>query len=242
MLGLKSRTMKGLRRASAYWNARSELDRLAATHFGPVLNKWRHYFEIYDRHFAPLRGRDITLLEIGIAGGGSLDLWRRYFGPRAKIIGVDINPDCRRFETPGTRVVIGSQNDPAFLAKLAAEHGPFDIVIDDGSHVIEHQLTTFRALFGHIRDDGIYSCEDICTSYWPEEFGGGVRKPGTYVEFAKEWIDELNAWFWRDGVEAEPGAFARAVHGIHFYPALVIIEKRPMQAPIHIPVGQRDKR
>ncbi len=233
--GLSSRTLKGLRRFPAYWTAASQLDRIVATHCGHRLNKWKHYFEIYNRHLGRFRSRDVTLLEIGVAGGGSLEIWRQYFGARARLVGIDINPVCRNFEAPGTRVVIGDQGDPKFLQKVAAEFGPFDIVIDDGSHHYEHQLTTFRTLFPLIRENGIYACEDLCTSYWREEFGGGVLRPGTFIEFLKGLIDEMNAWFWRDSEDV--GSFATSTHGMHFYPALVVIEKRVMQKPIHTPVG-----
>jgi len=239
--GISSRTLKGLRRISAYWGAGSELERLVSMHRGHVMNKWKHYFEIYDRHFTRFRDRDITLLEIGVAGGGSLDIWRKYFGPKAQIVGIDNNSDCKRFESPGTRVFIGSQSDAVFLDRVATEIGPIDILIDDGSHIYDHQITTFRSLFGCIREDGIYCCEDLHSSYATEEFGGGVRKPGTYVEFLKELIDEMNAWFWRDGVEAEAGAVANCVRGIHFYPTLVVIEKRAMEKPIVTPVGRTPK-
>ena len=236
-LGSQSRTLKGLRRLSALWNAKSELEQMVATYRGPVMNKWRHYFEIYGRHFARFRDRDITVLEIGISGGGSLELWNRYFGSKARIVGMDINPDCKRFEKPGIKVYIGSQADPAFLEKMVAEIGPIDILIDDGSHHFEHQLVTFRTLFKHIRDDGLYVCEDLHTSYWQEDFNGGVRKPGTYIEFLKELIDELNAWFWRENVENEKDAFASAVHGMHFYPTLLVVEKRRVEKPLVTPVG-----
>jgi hypothetical protein len=239
--GLRTRTVKGPRRIAALWNARSDPRSPGGDPYGSCRNKWKHYFEIYDRHFAGYRNSAATILEIGVAAGGSLDLWRRYFGTKARIIGLDINPDCKRFERDGTLIRIGSQNDPAFLERLSAELGPFDIVIDDGSHRFEHQLTAFRALFHHIRADGIYSCEDVCTSYWEPEFGGGVRKPGTFIEFAKELVDELNAWFWRDGVEGEADAFARSAYGMHFYPALLVIEKRRMTAPVLAPVGLRHK-
>jgi hypothetical protein len=235
-LGSQSRTLKGLRRLSALWGAKSELEQLVATYRGPVMNKWRHYFEIYDRHLSRFRDRDITVLEIGISGGGSLEIWSRYFGPKARVVGMDIEPDCKRFEKPGIKVYIGDQGDAAFLERVANEIGPIDILIDDGSHIFEHQIGTFRALFKHIRDDGVYVCEDLCTSYW-QDYSGAVRKPGTYVEFLKDLIDELNAWYWRENVEIDKDAFANAVHGIHFYPALVVIEKRPMQKPMLTPVG-----
>ena len=236
-LGIRSRTLKGLRRISAFWSARSELDRIAAKHTGHVVNKWKHYFEIYDRHLARFRNRDVTLLKIGVAGGGSLEIWRRYLGARARIVGVDINPACKRFEKPGARIFIGNQGERSFLEAVAADAGPFDIVIDDGSHAYDHQLNTFRTLFPHIREDGVYACEDLCTSYWKEQFGGGPRQPGTFVESLKEMIDEINAWFWRESVEADKDALANSVHGVHFYPALVVIEKRAMRMPIITPIG-----
>lgn len=238
MLGIRSRTLKGPRRIAALWNARSELDQIVATHRGHVMNKWQHYFEIYDRHFARFRDREITVLEIGVAGGGSLDIWRRYFGPKARLVGFDHNPDCKRFEAPGTRVFIGDQGDAAALERLAADIGPIDILIDDGSHLHAHQLITFRTLFKHIREDGLYVCEDLFSSYESGSYGGGVRKPGTFVEFLKELIDEMNAWFWRNGVETESGGIANTVHGMHFYPTLVVIEKRPMEKPLLTPVGR----
>jgi hypothetical protein len=236
-LGIRSRTLKGLCRVSAFWSARSELDRIAATHTRHVVNKWKHYFEIYDRHFSRFRNRDIALLEIGAAGGGSLEIRRRYFGPKARIIGIDINPACTRFETAGTKIFIGNQGERSFLEAVAADAGPFDIVIDDGSHAYDHQLQRTRTLFPHIREDGVYACEDLCTSNWKEQFGGGPRQPGTFVESLKEIIDELNAWFWREGVEADKGALANSVHGLHVYPALVVIEKRAMHMPTIKPVG-----
>jgi len=211
---------------------------MVASHTGLRLNKWKHYFPIYDRHLSRFRDRDITLCEIGVAGGGSLELWRRYFGPKAKIVGIDANPDCKRFESAGTRVFIGSQGDPGFLRRVAEDIGSIDILIDDGSHAYADQLATFRTLFEHVREDGIYACEDLCTSYWADGFGGGVRQPGTFVEFLKELIDEMNAWFWRTGVESEPGAFASVVGGMHFYPALIVIEKQRSETPIHTPVGR----
>jgi hypothetical protein len=240
-LGLRSRTLKLWRRASAWWASNSELERLVATHTGRRINKWWHYFEIYDRHFSRLRDREITVCEIGVADGGSLEIWRRYFGSKARLVGIDIDPACQRYARPGTRIFVGSQGDADFLERVAAEVGPLDVLIDDGSHAYHHQLTTFRTLFPHIRNDGIYACEDLCTSYWSEEFGGGVRHPGSFVEFLKELIDEMNAWFWREGVEGEPATFTTTTHGLHFYPALIVIEKRAMDPPTHTPVGQPRK-
>jgi hypothetical protein len=237
--GVQSRTIKGLRRIAAFWNGPSELDRIVAGYNGPLLNKWKHYFQLYDRHFASYRGKEITLVEIGVESGGSLELWRRYFGPAARIVGLDIKPECERFAGANTFIRIGDQGDPVFLARLVEEFGPIDILIDDGSHAFVHQIQTFRSLFPHIRTGGLYCCEDLCTSYWEPEFGGGVRKPGTAIEFLKELIDEQNAWFARDGVESESGALTHSLYGLHFYPTLLIIEKRDVPPPVIVPVGRR---
>ena len=229
-------------RVTHYLAATTRLERLVALHRGDRQFKWQHFYEIYERHFARYRGRELTLLEIGVSNGGSLALWRKYFGPKARLVGVDIEPDCRQYEKPGTVIAIGSQGDPAFLRRLAAEHGPFDIVIDDGSHAYEHQRITYETLFPHIADDGLYVCEDLCTSYWEEVFGGGPRRLGTFVEYLKNEIDELNAWFWREDREIGADAHARTTYAIHFYATLAIIEKRRLKPPIIAHVGSRFRR
>ena len=93
--------------------------------------KWDHYFDIYERHFSAYRGREISMLEIGVAHGGSLQMWHHYFGPQARIVGLDIDERCREFVDTGVTIEIGSQADRPFLARVAREHGPFDIVLDD---------------------------------------------------------------------------------------------------------------
>lgn len=240
--GARSKTIKGLRRLTARWTAVSDMDAIVAAHRGRLLNKWKHYFQIYDRYFAQYRGQPVRILEIGVESGGSLELWRSYFGPDATIVGVDINPKCEAFTAPNTHIRLGSQGDDVFLAQVAAEFGPFDIVIEDGSHAFDHQIGSFRALFRHVNAEGFYCCEDLCTSYWEEDFGGGLRKANTAIEYFKNLIDEQNAWFWR-GESDDPSqpAHARELYGLHFYPTLMIVEKRGAPAPMHTPVGQRQK-
>lgn len=220
--------------------ARTRLEALVALHRGRRIFKFRHFYAIYGRHFARFRGREMTLLEIGLGQGGSLEIWRRYFGPGARIVGVDIRPECRAYAVPGSTVEIGSQDDPTFLDYLARTYGPFDILIDDGSHIHAHQLATFRALFPHIKPNGLYVCEDLCSSYWEEEYGGGVGKPGTHAAVLKTLVDEVNGWFWRDD-PAEPGSLTPVLNGLHFYPALAIVEKAPMEHPVVVHVGREER-
>ncbi|MBV8465713.1 MAG: class I SAM-dependent methyltransferase [Burkholderiales bacterium] len=198
---------------------------------GRLIFKWLHYFDIYERHFAPFRDREITFLEIGVFHGGSLQMWKNFFGPKAKIIGVDINPKCKEFEEEGITVEIGSQEDRDFLRELAEKHGPFDIVLDDGGHTMTQQIVTFEELYGKVKVDGLYLCEDLHTSYWPS-FGGGYRHPYTFIEYAKRFIDDLHAWHSNDPASFRPTGITTSAFGLHFYDSMLVVEKRLITPPV----------
>lgn len=236
-IGVLERDLSGYHRLRAWLEAGSALERLVATHRGPRLFKWQHYYRIYDHHFRQWRGQSITILEIGIGSGGSLQLWRRYFGRSCTVIGIDNLEHNRSHTGPGIHVEIGSQNDPAFLEQVALRHGPFDIVIDDGSHVHSHQKTTFVTLFPHLKDGGIYACEDLCSSYWKEEFNGGPGVSSTFAEFLKTLVDELNGWFWKHDFDQESGGFGRNISSLNFYPALAVLTKHHLSPPVVLHVG-----
>ncbi len=85
------------------------------------LHKWVHYFDIYERHLARFRGKAPVMIEIGVAGGGSLAMWKEYFGPGSHIIGIDLNPQCKAHEDDGIEVFIGSQDDPAMINEIFFE-------------------------------------------------------------------------------------------------------------------------
>ena len=67
-------------------------------HQGRLIHKWDHYFEIYEKYFSKCRGQKLNILEIGVSQGGSLQLWKEYFGDAANIFAIDINPECKKFE------------------------------------------------------------------------------------------------------------------------------------------------
>lgn len=204
----------------AYFNSNS----------GPLLNKWLHYFDIYDRHFSRFRGQDIVMVEIGVFHGGSIGMWKEYFGPRAKLVGVDLNPRCRKFADDQVDIVIGDQSNREFLRELRARYPRIDILLDDGGHHMHHQITTFEELFGAVVPEGVYLVEDVHTSYWPE-YGGGLGNPGSFIEYGKRLIDELNAWHIRERPPAEHGEVARSAYAVTFYDSVIAIEKRPKAKP-----------
>lgn len=192
------------------------------TNRGQEIHKWEHYFPIYERHFAPWRGRSLTFLEIGVAKGGSLQMWRRYFGPLAQIVGVDIDPRTRTHETDGVSVRIGDQSDPVFLAEVIDEFGAPDIVLDDGSHQMDHVWASFEALYPRLSRNGVYMVEDMQCSYWPK-FGGSVDGPGTFINRAKRLVDQLNAGSTEGAIQ--PDDFTRDTFSIAFYDGVVVFEK-----------------
>ena len=160
----------------------------------PHGHKWLSYFDVYEAVFARFRGRAPNVLEIGVDRGGSLDLWHRYFGAGARITGIDINPDCAAFEdiARGLRVRIGSQSDRAFLEAVVAELGPFNLIIDDGSHVVSDQIASFNALFdGGLIENGVYFVEDLETSYWGDRTGQ-LDLPINFIDFIKGIVDLMH--------------------------------------------------
>ena len=63
-----------------------------------LIHKWEHYFDIYETHFSRFRDKSPIILEIGVFHGGSLQMWKNYFGKGCKIYGLDIEPRCKSLE------------------------------------------------------------------------------------------------------------------------------------------------
>jgi hypothetical protein len=195
---------------------------LFLNHHKRTIHKWKHYFPIYEQHFGRFVNRPCLMIEIGIGRGGSLQLWKSYLGPHAQIVGLDINPECRAFEEEQIAIRIGDQSDPKFLASVISEFGIPDIVLDDGSHVMQHVLASFAFLYGRTSPTGVYMVEDLHTAYWPE-YGGGLRREGSFIEIAKGLIDELNADHAREALA--PTEFTRTTLSMHFYDSVCVFER-----------------
>lgn len=181
-----------------------------------------HYFPIYEKHMSSWRNKTLNFLEIGVYKGGSLQMWKRFFGPLATIVGIDINPECKQFEEDGIHIRIGDQNDPDFLKSVIEEFGSFDIVLDDGSHMMDHLKNTFDYLYPTKTKNGLYILEDLHTCYW-EEFGGGIDNPNSFMNLSKKYIDELNADHSRGVI---PESFiSKNTFGISFYDSVIVFER-----------------
>lgn len=201
-----------------------------------LISKWTHYFNVYDRHFKRYINKEIVILEIGVSQGGSLQMWRDYFGDKAKIFGIEIDKRCKDLEEEGTTIFIGSQSDRKFLRTVKKQIPPIDILIDDGGHTMKQQIISFEELFGHIKDDGVYLCEDLHTSYWLG-FGGGYKRRGTFIEYSKNFIDYLNAHH-SEQKTLRVNNFTDSVNSIHYYDSILVIEKGKRKLSRHENTGQ----
>jgi hypothetical protein len=220
------------------------IEALFAAHDGHLIHKWLHYLPAYDEQFRrfrdgfPLPGggrRPLRMLELGVYHGGSLQLWRRYFGPDASIWGVDVDPACRGVGGPAAEVRIGSQADPAFLRRVVAEMGGVDLVLDDGSHVARHQRTSFETLFPLLSDGGLYVVEDTHTAYW-RDYGGGRRRG--FLGLTGGLVDDLHGWYHHRRPNLAVDA-ARWVPKVTVYDSMVAIEKRARERPVVVRIGTR---
>lgn len=197
-------------------------------------DKFEHYFPLYEQWFSRFVGTSPKILEIGVQFGGSAEMWRRYFGEGTVVHGVDINPLCE--ETEYLKLYHGDQGSIDFWKSF--QERDFDIIIDDGSHENEHQITTLSQTYSFLKDGGLYWCEDVHTSYYRNVRvqDGGYLNPYSFMEYSKRVIDVLN-WHhthFAIGVGPTPKGphvdprliqIYNNIRGIHFYDSIVLIEK-----------------
>jgi hypothetical protein len=206
------------------------------------VHKWHHYFDIYSRHFQQYRDRPIRMLEIGVYRGGSLRMWKQFFHPDSTIVGIDIDESCKAHEIAEKNVFvrIGSQADPNFLTEVNGEFGPFDIILDDGSHKTHHQIISFGALFRPaLNDGGCYMVEDMHTNYWLKH----VDSPETFIDLSKQMVDMMHEPYFdrketnfrHDHPDAlkkiELSYLSANLSSISFYDSIVVFEKKRQFLP-----------
>ena len=196
------------------------------------------YLDYYDRHFSSIRNEVKTFVEIGILGGKSLKMWEEYF-PNATIYGIDITPSCIEYESGRIKIFIGDQSDYQFLEKIKMEIGNIDILLDDGSHITNHQIKTFDILYPLINDGGFYAIEDLANSYEEILNQHNIRSiwPGmTYNKIddtLKNYRSDFNNWIFDRvkcldmmGYHKDQSPVKSNMIGIHFYPMVLILENR----------------
>ena len=178
--------------------------------------KHASYFQVYSDILEPYRGKDITFVEVGVLNGGSLFMWRDYFGPKARIIGLDFNPDALRWNEEGFEIHIGNQADPGFWDDLYSRIGEVDIVLDDGGHTNEQQIVTLNKSIPNVRDGGLVIVEDTHTSYM-NNFGNPSKY--SFVNYAKFIVDSINSRF--PNLKLPQNQFKDCVYNVSFYESII---------------------
>lgn len=213
---------------------------LYTEHKGYVSDKWSLYLSEYERLFAPYREAPVSLLEIGVQNGGSLEIWGKYFRQSQRIVGCDINSACGqlRHENEKIKVVVGDINSTETIGAILADTPAFDIIIDDGSHTSSDIIHTFCLLFPHLKQGGLYVAEDLHCSYW-REYEGGLYHPRSSMAFFKALVDVLNFEHWglenrRDDLLHSFGIISELdktllaeLHSIEFVNSMCILTKKP---------------
>lgn len=195
-----------------------------------------HYFPIYEEHLSPYRGRASTLLEIGVSHGGSLQMWKRFLGRKSSIVGIDIEPRITELSEKGIWLHVGDQSDAGFLSRVTAQHGPWDVVIDDGSHLPHHQIASIEALWPSVTEGGRYIVEDLHTNYW-SEYGGEPGSNSSFIAWLSKRIDDMNAFHSRSP-GFEPNSWTQTVGAIHVYDSVAVLVKSNREPPKHRKTGR----
>lgn len=215
------------------------------------LDKWHHYFDVYDKHLKRFSTRPINVLEIGVFKGGSLKMWSDYFHKQGMIYGMDITEETRIHDNKeNIKIIIGDQSDKEFLNQFLESAPKFDVVIDDGGHTAKQQINAFETIYPQMAQDGIYIIEDTHTSYMKEFQDLGPEN--TFMDYTKELIDQLHDWWRCSGASAsqliggftlgriefdvlnkiEISNFCKITQSIHIYDSMIIFEKGTRSHPV----------
>ena len=180
--------------------------------------KHEKYFSVYEKLLSRYKDKEITLVEIGIHNGGSLYIWKKFL-PKAKVIGIDLNEDCRRFEKDGFIIEIGDQNSEEFWKNFFKKHGNVDVIIDDGGHTNSQQINTAICCIPNLNNGGLLITEDVMCSYI---FEFGNPNKFSFISFSKKIIDDINFKF------PKTGKFKYSlndyVYSIQFFESIVVFE------------------
>ena len=152
--------------------------------------KWSSYFQVYEKILSNYKNKKIKFVEIGVANGGSLFMWKKYFGKKAKIIGIDLNPAAKKLEKNGFKIYIGNQSDKEFWDYFYKKEGKVDIILDDGGHKNLQQISTVHYSLPHIKNGGKIIIEDTITSYLKKEFYNPSRY--SFINYSKNIVDYIH--------------------------------------------------
>lgn len=179
--------------------------------------KYKNYFNVYENIFKNFKNKKVTFVEVGVFSGGSLFMWKKFFGKKARIIGVDLNPELKRFEKFGFEIFVGNQSSKEFWKSFFKKVGKVDIVIDDGGHTNYQQIMTAVCCIPNIKDNGILVVEDVFHSYLRKKYFNPSKF--SFLNFSKKLIDDINFRF--PNFNQFKFSLNRYIYSIEYFESLV---------------------
>ena len=180
--------------------------------------KWSNYFQVYEKILSNYRNKKIKFVEIGVANGGSLFMWKKYFGNKAKIIGIDLNPNAKKLEKNGFKIYIGNQSDKKFWDHFYKKEGKVDIILDDGGHKNLQQISTVHYSLPYIKDGGKIIVEDTGTSYVKKEFNNPSKY--SFINYAKNVVDNMHRR--SPLLKKELNLYSKKIFLVEFFESIVV--------------------
>ena len=182
--------------------------------------KWDHYFEIYEKIFKKFINKKIVFVEVGVGDGGSLHMWRSFFGKKARIIGIELNPNAKSLEDEGFEIHIGDQSTKEFWNKFYKKIGKVDILLDDGGHRNLQQITSVVESIRYINDGGMILVEDTMSSYM-KKMGFGIPSKYSFINFCNLLVENIHRR--NPLIKKKENIFSNKVESITFYESLTQI-------------------
>ena len=182
--------------------------------------KWNNYFEIYEKILHKFINKKVTLVEIGVGNGGSLFMWKKFLGKKAKIIGIEMNPKAKKLEKYGFKIFIGDQADPFFWKSFYKNVGNIDILIDDGGHTNLQQITSLMESLKHMKNNGIIVIEDTHTSFINYK---GFKNPSknSFINFSTKIIENIHRR--NPMLKKKMNLISQMIHSIEYFDSIVSI-------------------
>ena len=179
--------------------------------------KYKNYFLIYDKLFNQYRNKKIIFVDIGVFSGGSLFMWKNFFGKKAKIIGIDLNPKSKKFEKYGFKIFIGDQSKESFWKNFFKKVGKVDIVLDDGGHTNYQQIITTNCCVPNIKDNGMLVIEDVHTSFIKNKWYNPSKY--SYINYCKKIIEDINSRY--PGLRKYNYSLSKYIYSAKFFESIV---------------------
>ncbi len=180
--------------------------------------KWNNYFEIYEKLLSKFKNKKITIVEVGVGDGGSLYMWKSFFGKKSRVIGIELNPDSKKLKKDGFEIFIGDQSDKEFWRKFYKRVGKIDVLIDDGGHTNIQQITTLVESIKFIKDNGLIIIEDTHTSFMKKK---GFGNPSNYslINFSSSLIENIHRR--NPNLLKKMNDFSKKIYSIEYFDSIV---------------------